>query len=218
MPLRNKLCFFLFFWLCTSAHATDWDVEYWQDFSLKTAHWGKFQLNTVGEIRFNHDISRFYYVRINENLVYHFLPYLDLEAHYGFIRKKPVGSKFISDNRLEFEVNPFVRLENGIWLKVRNRLELIKQQHIAHIRFILRHLFLISIPIENCGRLTGYSAWDEVFYNFDRKKFTQNRLVPLNLTFKIREDLKVDLFLMMRIFFSNSQWNRSYVIGTKLSF
>ncbi len=217
-----RVCFFLltlFYFNCAFGSKTD--TEYWQYINWKNWEHGPYKLYTIGEIRLNKDISRVYYYRITENFSFQAFPGLDLEAHYSYITNKSKGAtQFKHTSRLELEVNPTLNFDNGISATWRNRLELLKKQRVSHIQFVVRHRALLSFPIENWGCLTSIKTYDEVFYDFDTNKFTQNRFVPFQLSFVLHRDLTINMFLMLRNFFSfsTSKWNRSIVLGTEVQF
>jgi len=79
---------------------------------------------------------------------------------------------------------------------------------------------MMIYPLEECGKLVAVKWGDEVYYDFDTTKFTQNRLIPLELTFALSPHTTVDLFFMIRNFFSFSshKWYRSFVVGSEVCF
>lgn len=213
------VCFALF--RIGEIYGNGWDVEYWQYLNLKNWECGPYKLYTIGETRLNHNISTFYYFKIAENFAYQALPFLDLEAHYCFIYNKSRGSsQFKHANRLEFEINPFVTFEDWVTLKWRNRIELQKKQGVSHIQFIARHRTLASFAIKKSCYLTSIQIYDEIFYDFDTNRISQNRFVPCELSFKADCDITVDLFVMIRNFysFSSKKWYKSFAIGSEIGF
>lgn len=202
---------------CCGAHASNWDIEYWQYFTKTQLDCSLFKVYMTGLVRLDRDITRFYYYRISEDFSYKALCWLDLEAHYSFIYSKPRGaSSFTTKNRLELEINPTLYFDNGVQWRWRNRLDIVKIQHTSEIQYVLRERLLIRIPL--CGtKVFAYTLYDEVFYDLDQKKITENRFVPMELSLGL---CLVDLYLfvMMRNFYSVDQWYKSYVLGTNLRF
>ena len=214
------LTFFLIAFTClSSGYASKWDLEYWQYFNCKNMECCSFKLYTTGLIRLNKDISRFYYYRITENFAYQALSWLDLEAHYSFLYSKPRGAlRFTTKNRLEFEVNPTFCFGNCATLQWRNRLEIIKRQHISQLTYRLRDRLMVKVPVQYCGKLCSLNFYDEIFYNFNLKKFTENRFVPIEMSFILCEQINIDVFFMIRNFFRTDRWYNSFVLGTQLEF
>lgn len=202
--------------VCLSAK---WDVEYWQQLNLKNWECGPWKVYTTAEFRFNHDCSYRYYNRGTQCVAFRLFPFLELEAHYSYIYDKPFGAlSFLHRQRLELEINPFTKLENGITVRWRNRLELVKRQHDPKIRYEFRHRVMASIPIDNGTTLQAIRIYNELFYNFERQKFAQNRFVPIELSFKLGKSLTVDTFVMIRNFLNSDRWFRSIVFGGNLLF
>lgn len=220
MRLKN------FFFICAvliamSVEAKKWDVEFWQYAYWTQAEWGPYKFYGVGEVRLRKDLTKFYYYRLSECFAYRALPCLDLEAHFSSIYNKSHGAThFTNTQRLEFEINPFQKYEYGVEFQLRNRIELLKRQHVKHIQFVFRQRVRISIPITCCGHLTAYRISNEFFYDFDHHKYSQNRFIPLQLAFDISQKLQMELFFMLRdhFSFSTSKWYRSLVFGSELRF
>jgi len=217
LPL-NFLIVFLLVILVGPIQASQWDSEYWQSLTVKNWEKGSCKLYTAFETRLNRDHSRFNYYRISENFAYQALPDLSFEAHYSFLYSKSHGaSRFLNSNRLEFEMNPSLNLSKGIVWRWRNRLELIKRQGISPIRFVFRHRFMTVFSIKS-GPLSSVNVYDEFHYDFSTKKITQNRFVPIELSFIVNRYLSIDLFFMIRNFFTSNQWYRSMVAGSEINF
>lgn len=202
-------------------HAGEWDLEYWQSINARNWESGSCRLYTIAEVRIRKDVSKFYFYRIAENFAYRALPWLDLEMHYSFIYHKSHGAtRFANTSRLELELNPFMEFDNGVTITWRNRLELLKRQRIKQIAYIFRDRLTVEIPISNCGYLTAFTFFDEVFYDFEHHKFSQNRFVPIQLTLALGPKIDLDAFFMIRDLYSFSliKWYRSFVIGSVLNF
>lgn len=213
--------FLLLFGCSVSAYASSWDFEYWQYLNWKNWEHGRCKLYTVGEMRMNKEASQFYYYRVTENFAYQALPCLDLEAHYSFVHHKSRGAlHFTNTSRLEFEATSSMFLNHGIAIKWRNRIEFLKKENISNIEFVFRHRIMASIPIECCGKLTSINLYDEIFYDFNNNKITQNRFVPIEMSFTLDRHFSCEVFFMIRNFFSFSadKWYRSIVLGSQLNF
>lgn len=206
--------------LLNSLCAAQWDREYWQYVEMQNWACGPYKVYTVAEARLRDDLSKFYYLRITGNLAYRALPEVDLEAHYSYIhyRPKTAGLPFVTSQRLEFEINPFMVINKDWQLKWRNRLELIKKEGVPGLRSVFRHRVLIALPIENRGKWVKFAFFDEIFYDLKRHYFTQNRFVPCQFTFALSRHTHMDVFLMIRHFNSANIGYRSCVLGSTLSF
>lgn len=215
---------FLILFSSTAAYANDWDLEYWQYFRWKDWEKEGLQIYTAGETRLFKDLTKYYYSRLSANVSYRTLFCLDLEAHYSLINVKPHGTTanapFIFIQRYELELNPFMELPNGVTIKWRNRMEFLKRETLNHYQHIFRHKTNLIIPIHNKGPWIAIKISDEIFYDFDLKKFTQNRLIPLEFTFELNKNVFFSLFFQVRNFYSlgTDKWFRSFVFGSELQF
>lgn len=226
MMLRNAKFATLFVFLLllsfsSSSYAGKWDLEFWQTFNWTNWEKGPYKLYSVCEVRLDKDISTFYYTKLGENFAYQALPCLNLEAHYSFIRHKAIDATlFKNTNRLEFEINPSMQFENSVALVWRNRLELIKKQDDRQVRSVFRHRITAVYPLNDWGRLTAYQCSDEIFYDLNTKKFTQNRFMPLGLTFTFTPKVSLDTYVLIRNFYTQSinKWHKSIVLGSALNF
>lgn len=197
-----------------------WQGEYWQNGIWTQAKNNVFRLYAVVELRAN-KMSKFYHLKLGENIAYHALPNLDLELHYSYLYTKSFGaSSFKNRNRLELEINPSAPISDAALVKWRNRLEWIKVQGDSKIYTVFRHRTAIIFSLENWGKLTSFRMSDEVFYDFAANKFTQNRLIPMQLSFALSKHTSLDVFFMIRRVFSFglNQWYGSYILGSEFSF
>lgn len=200
-------------------YAAKWDVQYWQQLEWKNLECGRFKLYTLGETRLTHDLRRFTYYKLSEGLAYKALEDLDLEVHYSYINFKGVAANhFANRNRIELEANPTIKLPCGVDLKWRNRLEFIKEQDVLHIKYVCRQRLTLVFPIKRKGRLKAIKIADEVIYDLSRKRFTQNRFYPLELSFDLSKGVNLELYLLQRTLYSSGKWFRQVALGTNLSF
>jgi len=201
--------------IASQAYGSNWDVEYWQYFRKTNFQRGALKVYTSGVVRLDKDISRFYYYRLSENVAYSPVCWLDLEFHYSFIYSKPPGNpSFNTINRLELEVNPIFDFCT-VNIRWRNRLQIVRKQHISEWQYVLRERLMLRVPVCLCP-LVSINFYDELFYDYNRKKVTENRLVPLELSFSFCI-IDLDLFFMVRNFY-NDKWYNSFVFGTEIAF
>lgn len=199
-----------------SAHNED--REYWQ-----RGQWTHYQGDAwksyfTSEARFNQDWSRFYFIRLTENIDYQPCKNLECGVHATYIHRKPESQRYFTNTyRLELEANPQFSWRR-IDFVLRNRLELIKDEREPVIQKVYRGRVRISYPIEGCGSLIAVGASEEVFYQFNQSRFTQSRFIPLELTFAECQDHSISAFFMVRNFLSGTEWTTSWIFGTSLNF
>jgi hypothetical protein len=201
------------------AYSSAWDVEYWQYFNIENWKSERFRLYTVAEIRANQDISQVYHYKIAEELYYQPLSNLEMGLNYNFIYSKASdSSEFDKIYRLGIEINPIYKFSKDITIKWRNRLEVIKRESTTQTGFIFRHRIQMKYPIKNRGKLVSVNCSDEIFYDCNQCMFTQNRFIPIELTYQLDRQFSISIFAMIRNFSSQGKWQRSAVIGSKLDF
>lgn len=213
-----KFIFFILFFL--SLQANEFDAEYWQYFTLKNFEKGPYRLYSSGEFRMDRDASTLYHYRITENFAYKATSWLDLEAHYSFIRTKPIETRmFHHTHRLELEINPSLQLNDRVVIKWRNRLQIQKRQNNPRIEYIFRHRIMLVFPLENWGKLTEIKCYDELFYHCHSHHFTQNRFFPIEMTFKFKKTY-LNIFIMLRRFATQATRTRlsSVCLGSEVGF
>lgn len=161
------------------------------------------------------------YYRLAENFAFEANKYIDLELHYSFLHFIPTGtSSFTNSQRIELELNTTIPLKRGMLLLGRNRVEIIKRQGDPKWATVLRHRSRLIIPIDGLCYVVSYNISDEVFYDTNIRKFTQNRFIPAELTFEFTPCISMNLFLMIRNTHSGSRdkWFNAIVLGSYLSF
>lgn len=212
--------YWIFFILLSSTlHASSWDLEYWQ--FLKWTQWKKdpFQIYASAETRLNKVINPFYFYRLTQAFAVKANSYLDLETHISYIWEKSRGNKhFTNRARLELEVNPHYTFSNDVQLKWRNRLEIIKRQNMPKLEYVFRHRILLNVPLKNMGKLKFIRTSTEIFYNLSTHYFTQNRFRVIELGFAPSSKTVLNVFIMVRNFFSALKWYRSIVLGSEWEF
>lgn len=209
----------LFAFLFTGTLHAAWDLEYWQYFNFKVWKNEKWLFYGSGELRLNQDISRLYFYRGTLNLAYQTGKNINLEAHYSHIyAKPPFIPHYQKIHRIDLEINPFTTFENEVSLKSRNRLEIIKNESIKNIIFILRQRTMLIFPLKNCGSWTHFRIHNELFYSFPLKRFEQNRFIPCEWVFRIDENTNLNIFIMLRNWIQAGRWLRSINLGTNLEF
>lgn len=205
--------------LITSPLLSSYDQEFWQ--SVKINQWEKapFKAYFVSEVRLNGHARHPYYYRNTENFAYEACPHINLEVHYSFIREKSLNAtSFLTRQRIELEANPHATFRNKTKMTSRNRLEIIKKQGVASLEYMQRSRLTFTVPIEGKGCLKSISCSEELFYNYSLKKLSQSRLIPLSVTLGLSSQLSLDLYLMVRNFYSSSAWRRSLVFGSNFNF
>ncbi len=210
----------LIFFSNGSLHASTFYTEYWP--RLFWSMWEKdsFKVGTFIKIETDNHLRTFRLLLLSEQLSYRVSKDFSLELHFTYVngRGLPKHSPWSKQYRLELEANPSFHLPYNTLLKTRNRLEIRKFEDNSKINFRLRQMTTYLVPIENAGSLQSFSMSNELFYDFSNNLFDQDRFCPCQFTFGLFENVKLDLFFLLRFFISNGEWQRSAVFGTQVNF
>lgn len=117
--------------------------------------------------------------------------------------------------RPELELNPHFDLTPRLSLELRNRMEWRwneEQSFTMHrLRNRLQLAYTLPRPIGPITRLYSNNEW---LTDLHRMQWTENRLVPLGLTFKTGPKSDLDLFYMILSSDSKADWNHESIFGT----
>lgn len=196
-----------------------WYSEYWQRFFWNMWECGQFGLRTYVDIRTRNHLQSVRHFEISEQLFYEASKNITLEFHYTYAYGRSVvaHSPWHHQHRLEFEANRIFDFHKYL-IATRNRFEIRKRQNNPKIEYRLRQRTMLVFPIEEMGRLKSFSIYNEIFYNLSTHLFSQNRFYPFQLNFIVSDQVDLDVFFMIGIFFSENAWRRNIVIGTQLNF
>lgn len=218
---RKKLLgtFLLVFLLLPGTARTEDDFDYWQEFSWKQVDCEPFTLKGFTQLRLIDHWKRIGLFQLSEQLQYRWNKNLNLGLNYSFLGARGrQGGSFTNQNRIELEASPHFNLCEGVELKMRNRLEIRHVENRGWDNTRFRYFVGLKKKLKNCYCLEAVEFGDEVFYSFPANRITENRFIPLSLFFKVREDLKLKLFSLIRATRGGSAWGQDYVLGSQFIF
>jgi hypothetical protein len=195
------------------------DTQYWQRIFI--THWKNDQWKFYSQLqfRFYNLPKHFRYSLLSPSLRYRALPWLDFELHYSWIESRTTPHEpLFPTHRLEFEINPFFKLNSCVTLYFRNRYELIKRHGTNKLHSTLRNRIKFELTFKNKSKLEIGAFHNETFYNLITDEFFENRLVPIELTYKLNKSLKISPYLMARTLRNTEgYWRTALVFGTNLN-
>lgn len=119
--------------------------------------------------------------------------------------------------RPELELNPKLDITRQIRLEWRNRMEWRMNEGDSFRSSRTRHRLQLAWMFPNAtGRLTRAFVSNEWLVDLHRGAWTENRLVPLGLTWKLTHQSDLDLFYMVLSRHDANGWRGEPVIGTFL--
>ena len=150
---------------------------------------------------------------------YEALPWLDLGLGLSALSiQNPASGIRYSQFRPEFEIDPHLQLAPQLRLDWRNRLELRTNDDPtfpAHDR--TRHRLQLGWTLPRpLGPLTRLFASNEWLIDLHQHQWTENRLVPLGLTFKLTPHTDLDCFYLHLATRTHGTWQQESVLGTYL--
>lgn len=208
-------CFLILLTLClvTPARADEWwawsALEYWRSDTSKA--W-IFLGNRL-------DADDGAYVQIVSPRFKHaLLPWLDggIGLSLLSIENTRTQDRF-TQFRPELELNPHFDLTPHLAIEFRNRMEWRWNEEEALTTHRLRNRIQLvwSLP-RPVGPLTRVFANNECLTDLHRSQRSENRLIPLGLTFKAGSHADLDVFYMILSSRVNALWQHESVIGTYL--
>jgi hypothetical protein len=119
--------------------------------------------------------------------------------------------------RPELELNPHFNLTDHLRLDWRNRMEWRWNERESLKGSRLRHRLQLSWTLPDAlGPLTRIFVSNEWLIDLNRHQGTENRVVPLGLSFKTSAHTDLDLFYMLVSTKPKESWQNESIIGTYL--
>lgn len=149
---------------------------------------------------------------------YEALPWLGLATGQSVlsIENTRTGDRF-TQWRPELEINPHYEPVPSLSIELRNRMEWRWNEGQSFTSSRTRHRLQATWTLPHpIGPLTRIFVSDELLSDVHRHQWSENRLIPAGLTFKLGPRTDLDVFYM--IFASRAQphWRRESILGTFL--
>ncbi|MCB1279144.1 DUF2490 domain-containing protein [Prosthecobacter sp.] len=149
---------------------------------------------------------------------YAVLPWLDLGLGLSTLSIENPNTHFRYEQlRPELEINPKFDLTKDLRLDWRNRMEWRKNENTAFTTHRTRHRLQLNWTLpQPVGPLTRVFVSNEWLADLHRGEWSENRLVPLGLTFNLGKNTDLDLFYMVCSSRPKTEWTHESVLGTYL--
>ena len=155
---------------------------------------------------------------VSPRLKYELNPWLDAGLGLSLlsIENTSTGDRYFQ-GRPEVELNPKFDLTRHLRLDWRNRMEWRLNEGENFTTHRSRHRLQLGWTLpEPAGPLTRIFINNEWLIDLHRGEWSENRLVPLGLTFKTSSHTDLDLFYMLLSHHPHDEWQTEQVIGTYL--
>lgn len=146
------------------------------------------------------------------------LPWLDMGIGLSVLNlENTVSNERHWQLRPELELNPHLELTPHLRIDWRNRMEWPwnEDESLKAGRFRHRIQLGWTLP-HSIGPWTRFFISNEWLVNLGRGQWTENRVVPLGLTFKAGKRTDLDVFYMINSTMPKETWIHESVIGTYL--
>lgn len=155
---------------------------------------------------------------VSPRVKYAAAPWLELGAGVSALRLENIATHDrYFQIRPELEINPRYDLTKQLRLEWRNRMEWRENEGAAFTTNRTRHRLLLAWTLpQPLGPLTRIFANNEWLQDLHLRRHTENRFVPLGLTFKITASVDLDLFYMIDSKRTKTNWKHESVLGTYL--
>jgi hypothetical protein len=146
------------------------------------------------------------------------LPWLDAGIGLSLLRIENTRTQDrFMQFRPELEINPHFDLTPHLSLELRNRMEWRWNEEESFTTHRLRHRLQLAWTLPRpLGPLTRVFASNEWLTDLHRRPWTENRLIPLGLTFKTGRQAELDLFYMILSSRISATWDHESIIGSWL--
>jgi Protein of unknown function (DUF2490) len=155
---------------------------------------------------------------VSPKLKYAALNWLDLGVAMSVLRLENIATHQHYDQlRPELEINPHYDLSKELRVEWRNRMEWRENEGAPSTFNRTRHRMQLAWTLpQPLGPLTRVFANDEILMDMHLRRPTENRFIPLGLTFKLTDSMDLDLFYMIDSKRVKTTWKFESVLGTYL--
>lgn len=159
-----------------------------------------------------------YFQMVSPRTRYQALPWLEAGLGLSLLRIEiTTTDERYWQFRPELELNPKFDLTTHLRLEWRNRMEWRLNEGEAFTTHRTRHRLQLAWTLSNpVGPLTRVFANNEWLIDLHRREWTEDRLVPLGLTFQLTPASDLDVFYMLVSKRGPNDWEGESVLGTYL--
>lgn len=200
-----------------AARADD-DFGSWHALSVTYFEDERWTLSTLGQLRYRDDSSRLYAYYLGHQVVRKVSPYLRIGGNYTYLPTKPAaGGGFKYQHRWETEVNPRWEVNARLTLDLRNRFEVRWLEGRGGTNERSRHRPQVTWRVTGFGPLETVAINNELFYDYDADRVSENRLTPLALGFRVNAQTKFSAYYMVRMIRGSEGWSNVHTLGTQVA-
>ncbi len=195
------------------AHADEWWAWSNVDYYRKPPWTGSVFMGNFAD-----EVDGSYAQIVSPRVKYAASSWLDVGLGLSMLRLENLATHDRYDQiRMELEINPHYDLTKQLRVDWRNRMEWRENQGAPSATNRSRHRLQLAYTLPRpLGPLTRLFANDECLMDLHLRRETENRFVPLGLTFKLTDSMDLDLFYMIDSKRTKTAWKHESVLGTYL--
>ena len=195
------------------AHADEWWAWTNIDYYRKPPWTGSLFMGNFAD-----EVDGSYAQIVSPKVKYAALEWLDLGLAMSVLRLENIKThEHYGQLRPELEINPHYDLNKELRVEWRNRMEWRENEGAPSTFNRTRHRLQLAWTLPHpLGPLTRIFANDEILMDMHLRRQTENRIVPLGLTFKLTNSTDLDLFYMIDSKRIGTNWKFESVLGTYL--
>lgn len=193
------------------------DAQFWQWATIDLHKNENWRLYLYADNRIGDDVSDAYLQILSPRVKWSAHENFDFGLGYAWLNINPLlGGEEFWQHRAEFEFNP--KFTTGPWsFHNRNRMELRWNNGEGKRRPRLRNRLQVKYRLDKgLAPLTYLYVNNEFFFDLSVGRFSENRLVPLGIGFKLTENTTLNLFYMRQSIQGRNDWRHANVAGTFL--
>jgi hypothetical protein len=209
----NRILHFILFLLAAIQLRAD-PFQIWYQTTLFHRFNDRWSAGSYFDLRLDDGVGDAFVIMASPRVKYDITPNLFAQINTSYIQVgNPAGDPLREHFRLEFELNPRFPINKRLTLSSRNRFEnrWIEGNSGSTERIRIRPQVDIWTP--ELKPLRGVFANNEVFYDFDQRRITENRLTPFGLTFQPQKSLELRVYYLWRHTLFRENWRTFHALA-----
>jgi hypothetical protein len=193
------------------------DNQYWSNYLFKLYHTDKVSIMLFTEAKLYGNFSKPGLYLLCSRVQYKLYDHLDLQMNNTWLKARDSKGDFITQYRIEPEVNPHFTTGNRNILYFRNRVEIrhIENKGWNNTRYRGRAQF--TMKLSNSGPFHSVFTDTEFFYDFAAMKHLEQRTTPFGMNLSLAKNIELQLFYMIQRQRGLEDWFSNQIIGSLLT-
>lgn len=217
--LRFKFLFSMVMMVALSGfqlRAADEDVQIWNSIKLSYKANELLTASTVLEGRFYDDVSHLRHKRVGQMLEFSVNESVIVGFNFRHTLKRSSAGARSTEDRWELSLQHRLHLTKNWRWDMRHRLEQVAPGGDEPFERS-RHLVRARKKIDGRGSFKQYFANAEAFFSFDAQKIVETRVVPIGLSFAVRDSTTLSAAYLLRSVRKSATWEHAHALLVGIS-